>query len=87
MAKPLKKKPFKDAIEEIMVSYGAKDWVVAARGDNIKILSGELEFQAKFWAAGTGNSEKKEIDDICTSLLIADLEFLKSAMLAFMFPN
>ena len=74
MAKPVKKtvgQPFQQAIEDVMTAYGAKDWVVAARGDNAKILSGDKqEFQAKFWAAGTGEPDKKEVDEICTALLI-----------------
>ena len=88
MAKPVKKKPFQEAIEELLTEYGAKDWCIIARGDNVKILHGDkTEFQAKFWAAGTGDVDKKMSDDVCASLLLADLEFLRAAILSFLLPQ
>ena len=88
MAKPVKKKPFQEAIEELLTEYGAKDWCIIARGDNMKILGGDShEFQAKFWAAGTGDPTKKMSDDVCASLLLADLEFLRAAILDFLLPK
>ena len=89
MVEPVKKRkkqlpPFQGAIEAVLEQYGAKDWAIIARGDNSKIVSGDVdEFRAAFWAAGTGDSTKKSFDDEAAGLILKDLEILKASILAF----
>ena len=78
-------KPLRTAVEDLLTSYGAKDWAIVVRGDLKAVLAKEADaVKDSWWLAGDGLPGKRQEDLARQELLCADLQKILFTLSAFL---